>query len=192
VVLRGHEGVASVALSPDGRWVASSSYFLLPQDVVRVSDLRTGKVVWTLPGQARAEFSPDGRWLVTGGDECRVWEVGSWRLARVIPRAPGTGAVRHATFSPDGRALAVAAAPGVVRLVDPLSGRERATLAGPDTKEIQLLRFSRDGTHLAGVCSRAGVRVWDLRRIRESLAKLGLDWAHEGAPPGPEAGPARR
>jgi hypothetical protein len=37
--------------------------------------------------------------------------------------------------------------------------------------------FSPDGTHLVATHSAfQGLSVWDLRRIREQLAGLGLDW----------------
>jgi hypothetical protein len=47
--------------------------------------------------------------------------------------------------------------------------------------------FSPDGSHLVAThVEFKGIYVWDLRRIREQLAGLGLDWE---APPYPPAAP---
>ena len=78
---------------------------------------------------------------------------------------------------------------GRVRLVDPDSGREVATLdAGTGSSaSFFCLAFSPDGTQLAAGRDHI-IHLWDLRRIREQLAALGLDW---DAPPYPPAGPDR-
>jgi WD40 repeat protein len=76
----------------------------------------------------------------------------------------------------------------VVRLVDPRTGQERATLDitnGPIT--VGQMAFSPDGSQLIIVYVREGLRVWDLRKVRERLASMGLDWV---APPYPPAGAA--
>jgi tetratricopeptide (TPR) repeat protein len=74
---------------------------------------------------------------------------------------------------------------GRVRLVDPDSGRELAMLdAGTGSlANFFCLSFSPDGAKLAAGRDHI-VHVWDLRRIREQMATIGLDW---GAPPIPVA-----
>jgi WD40 repeat protein len=88
-------------------------------------------------------------------------------------------------FSRDGRLLAIDDA-GRVRLVDPDSGREVATLdAGTGSlANFFCMAFSPDGTHLAAGRDHM-IHLWDLRRIRAQLAGLGLDW---DAPPYPPPG----
>src|SRR5262249_40000830 len=80
----GHEDAKQVAIDPQGRWVAASSY---GDSGVRVWDLRTRELVKKVrdTGQFLA-FSPDGRWLVTSApDEYHFWTVGSWEAGLTIP-----------------------------------------------------------------------------------------------------------
>jgi WD40 repeat protein len=192
VRLTGHKGSTNqLAVSPDGRWVAAKTWWDVP-DKLRVSDVRSGELVWTYPVNTPGEFSPDSRWLATGGDACRVWETGTWRLERTIPSPPGLGAVTYAAFAPDGLALAVAHEGRVVRLVDARSGGELATLPAPDLPAVVRLRFSPDGGRLACVVDAVGVQLWDLRRLRARLAEVGLDWDLPAYPPEPAPAPPLR
>jgi serine/threonine protein kinase/WD40 repeat protein len=182
IKLRGHTGSGYwLAASPDGRWIANISYWDFP-DKVRVSDLRTGKVVWSYPQAKSVSFSPDSRWLATGGDSCRVWEIGTWDRERMVPAPPGLGAVIHAAFAPDGRSLAIAYETRVVRLVDFPSFEEMATLPAPDLPGASRLTFSADGAYLACSIEKVGTQLWDLRGIRAKLEELNLDW-HPGSDP---------
>src|SRR5262249_30186747 len=111
----------------------------------------------------------------------------SWRPGPAIQLSAGfyDGAM---AFARHGRLFAIDDG-GRVRLVEPDTGREVATLdpgTGPSGHFFSLA-FSSDGTRLA-----AGrdpiLPLWDLRRIREHLAARGLDW---DAPPSPPPGPDR-
>ena len=66
--------------------------------------------------------------------------------------------------------------------VEVATGRELARFEDPEML-AGLARFTPDGTRLV-VQAPNGLRVWDLRRVRRELAKLGLDW---DAPPFPQA-----
>jgi tetratricopeptide (TPR) repeat protein len=115
-------------------------------------------------------FSPDGRWLMTTTLPCRLWTVGTWHEARQIG---GEGRC----FSPDGRLVVVVDATRIIRLVEIESGRTVARLESPDLGEVYSASFSPDGSRLV-VSSNDGpaVHVWDLRAIRRTLARMGLDW----------------
>jgi eukaryotic-like serine/threonine-protein kinase len=164
--------VRYIAISPDGRWVATGSH-----------NSREGVKVWTLPGgrlekhfpnkggYANAIFSPDGRWLACGlGNQLTLWTVGDWREG---PRVEG-GAL---SFSPDGRLLAIAAPAGSVRLVEVATGRLVAALEDPQQSRAWNGIFSPDASRLivANDDNRA-THVWDLRAIRQKLAMMDLDW----------------
>ena len=71
-----------------------------------------------------------------------------------------------------------------MRLLRAGTWEELASLPAP--KLLRQPCFSPDGTQLALPGEKSGVELWDLRRLRQSLADLGVDW--EGAPilPRPE------
>jgi hypothetical protein len=70
-------GVTSVAISPDGRWVAAGSLDM----VVRIWDVNTGALVERLRGHKDSvysvAFSPDGRGLVSGSldKSLKYWDI---------------------------------------------------------------------------------------------------------------------
>ena len=169
-----------VAVSPDGRWVATGSHGDQDGHVWRVSD---GRKVADLPAGSYAKpvFSADGRWLMTKGPPCQLWEVGPWTRARTI------GGEGH-DFTPDGRAVLVQDADRVLRLVESATGQTLARFESPDLCTVIYATFSPDGSRLV-VTTHDGpaVHIWDLRAIRRKLAEMGLDWA---APAYPDADPA--
>jgi WD40 repeat protein len=173
----GQKALASVEVSPDGRWVVSTSQF---GDDIVVWDARSGEPVkfWPhFPGvQGHARFGPDG-WLVTTvGPDYRLIETGSWQCRRTIPKKGGGDLLGPAAFSDDGKVLAAADAPDEVKLFDPNTGRVYATLSVPGGLRLGSLCYSPDGSRLAVNTADDLVHVWDLRRIRQRLAAMSLDW----------------
>src|SRR5262249_6700213 len=75
-----HSQVRYVALSADGRWLATGPW---RGQSLRVWEVATGEIAWELPCDAGwAAFSPDGRWLATGTEkEYRLWHTGTWQPA---------------------------------------------------------------------------------------------------------------
>jgi WD40 repeat protein len=176
-----HPGFNQCPISPDGRFVATATW--KGQDV-KLWEVATGRLAWQWPcDSAFVAFSPDSRWLAVAqfpGRECRFWHVGSWRSGPTIELPAGFyGAM---AFAHHGRLFAIDDG-GRVRLVDPDSGRELATLdAGTGSSaHFFCMAMSPDGTQVAAGRDHI-IHLWDLRRIREHLAALGLDW---DAPPFP-------
>jgi serine/threonine protein kinase/WD40 repeat protein/tetratricopeptide (TPR) repeat protein len=173
VMLAPHSDVRWVAVSPDGRWVATASHESSSE--VKVWEAETGKLARDLfAGQGQhVAFSPDGHWLAASGDGVRLWEVGSWRQ-RWRLEAPARIPV---AFSADSKMLAFETGYGVVRLVDSETGREWARLIDPDQERAGGLTFTPDGTQLLTTTTDGpAVHAWDLRAIRAGLAEMGLDW----------------
>jgi Tfp pilus assembly protein PilF len=86
-------------------------------------------------------------------------------------------------FSKDGRMLAIAHSGQNVRLIDPDSAKEIATLSAPDPQIIMDLCFNEDGSLLAAATGHQQIQLWDLREIRRQLATMGLDWDLPPYPP---------
>lgn len=172
-----------IAISPNGRWIATSPWQGSSQ--VKIWDSRTGKLVQEQPTSLFTwlDFSPDGRWLVGGSNVYRFWEVGSWRPGPVLARPPGSATPAPLDFTRNGRLMAIAASSTLVRLIDTATQHEIASLEAPDATVVLWLRFSPDGSKLAVVWSDGTIGMWDLLRIRQRLAKLGLDWNLPPYPP---------
>jgi WD40 repeat protein/tetratricopeptide (TPR) repeat protein len=171
------EDCRTVAVSPNGEWLATGSHVTggiqiwRVRDAEHVTDLAIG-------GLGGVHFSPDGKWLMTTSSPCRLWAVDTWKEAQ---RFDGDGLC----FSPDGRLLVAQDASKVLNLVETETGRRLAGLESPDLCAAQWVTFSPDGSRLA-VTTNDGpvpaVHVWDLRAVRRHLAGMGLDW---DAPPLP-------
>jgi serine/threonine protein kinase/WD40 repeat protein len=172
--------VRYTSISPDGRFVATGSHG--GEAGLKVWETEHGKVVKELPlgFMAHALFSPDGRWLAaTGRDGGRILTVGTWEEGATVHWSEA-----GAAFAPDGNLLAVETGQGVIRLLDPATGREKARLEDPRQDLAGWLGFTPDGTRLVALSGDGkAIHVWDLQGIRAELARLGLDW---DAPPYPE------
>jgi WD40 repeat protein len=180
VVLGRHPRIGRIAQSPDGNWVATATYRGAPGSTVQVWDARTGKAAGELAtgqgsGDAFLAFSADSRWLVTAaGKRYSFWQTGTWqRLDAIRYDGPAFGSV---AFSQDGTLLALSHARRTVQLLDAASRRELAQLTVSGSEQGYGFRFNRDGTQLVMHGDSQLIQVWDLRRLREELAALGLDW----------------
>jgi serine/threonine protein kinase/WD40 repeat protein/tetratricopeptide (TPR) repeat protein len=174
-------------VSPDGQWVATSSFDVWEGVGAKVWEAGSGRHVVDLPVVAPGslEFSPDGKWLVTNGGGFRIWEVGTWREG---PTLGGPAEDCGFAFSPDGKLLALGDEPGLVRLVAPDMGKELARLTAREMTRLSPQCFTPDGGQLIAIGRESQVlHIFDLRALREQLAELGLDW---DAPPLPSAPPA--
>ena len=177
-----HDRAVFISMSADGAWVATGTH---SGTGIRVSNAKTQELEIELPidFDGTSAFSPDGRWLATvTSSECRLWSVGSWQPG---PRFAAIG--RHAAFSPDSGLLAVETDRGIVTLFRPDTGQSIAILESPNQDGLQWLGFSPDGGQLVmATTDNDSIRVWDLRRIREQLVPLGLDWRYPALPPLPD------
>jgi WD40 repeat protein/class 3 adenylate cyclase len=136
VIHTSRSGVTSLAVSPDGRLLASGD----SAGVIHFHDLRTwkptGETVRLLGSvsQQALVFSPDGGTLAaataTGGDRANLYRIdvasrtskviGSWPS---IPASAGPLRFTHMAFSPDGSRIAVAVATSTPPLPVPVGER---------------------------------------------------------------------
>lgn len=175
ILLDGHAHLGFVAITPEGRWVATGSW---QGAGVKIWDAQSGELVRELPipGTASVLFSPDGKWLVTStGADCCFWEGNTWELRHRIRRDRAGNLPASMAFTRHGELLALTISRHVIQLVDPTTGRQVATLEAPHLSHIAWLGFDWTGGRLVAVTNEL-VQIWDLRLARENLAEMKLDW----------------
>lgn len=106
-LLRGHTStVYEIALSPNGRWIASSS----SDETMTLWDASTGNLVSSLNGHnngvACVAFSPDGLQLALGGadNRMRLWEAKSCLSSSEVQGWRG-GEVKKLAYTLDGQSV---------------------------------------------------------------------------------------
>jgi tetratricopeptide (TPR) repeat protein len=109
---------------------------------------------------------------MTAGDSGRLYATGTWKPGPQL--GPGTPYDSTTDLAVLGQTN------GIYRLVELATGRELAKLEDPEQNSGPAA-FTADGARLV-TSAKNGMRVWDLRRIREGLMELNLDW---DAPPFP-------
>ncbi len=163
-----HRRVASVALSPDGQWLATAAIDVEP---LRIWDLRSGALVREGPveGDLRLAFSPDGRWLAQFGLGIRLWESGTWRPGPTVSSIPRNSAVGDAAFSPDNRVLAVTGADSEIHLLAWPGLNSIGVLEAPRRLRLNRLMWSGDSSHLAATTMQGEIQVWNVTQLFHRL-----------------------
>ena len=186
--------VSTLALSPDGRWLAGASLSLETGDRdVRLWDVATGKLAQRLElpggeysGAVTMVFAGDSSRLVTAGrsgnvyksaGDVRLWDVATGKEIRAFNgHANWVGCV---ALTPDGRMLASGGSDRTLRLWEVASGKERGRIVGHEASVFSL-DFSPDGRLLAAASREAPVFIWDAYTLEKPKA-AGVRLGKEGS-----------
>lgn|GEM_PF-5224921 len=182
------EVVQAVALSQDGRWLATGGERLRlwarvdggwRNAVVRDRRFKVWHNARTLA------FSPDGKWLVgamgeswANRSEMELWEVPTLERREDFPAGPGD--VVTLTFSPDGNHVVAGCWNGLIRAWELASAREVETGMRVEGFVTELVFSPDDPEVFAMVASDRTVRLWNFRTREQLVAMHGPDrqiWA---------------
>jgi WD40 repeat protein len=150
-----------VAVSPDGRFLASGSSEGTVQLLrLRPREARGRRVLEHTDEVTALAFGADGRWLASGAEDGTVEVLdlrdGSHRRLG-LPWDP----VRSLAFGPDGRTLAAGSEDRIARLWDVSTGEPRRL--GRHEGAVRAVAFAPEGAEVAsGGGLGDGVRRWDL------------------------------
>lgn len=165
-LVRHETSLTSVAVSPDGRTIATTSGWV---GTIKLWSTESGRLKHTLGGAPDqtswhgdavqdADFDPEGTTLaVAHGKRLDLWELrGRPRRRRSVE---GDGTLEACSFSPDGRFVALALDDGAIRIVEARTGATRAVWSGHRERAMDVA-WTRDGDAVIS-CSLDGyAKLW--------------------------------
>ena len=154
--------VASLALTPDGKCLATADF----DGNIHLWQVRQGKQLLTFQGHTNwvtsVSFSPDGQTLVSGSYDTTVklWDVGTGICLGTFTGHPM--GVYSVAFSPDGQTLVSGSSDRTVKFWHLHHDKCIKTLTG-HTSEIYSVAFSPDGQTVASGSADNTIKLWDIR-----------------------------
>ncbi|HEY7313710.1 MAG TPA: protein kinase [Gemmataceae bacterium] len=166
--------VTRVALSPDGRQLASACY----DGTFQIWDAHTRRKLHTLEQQmARGRavlvrgmaYSPDSRYLALARHDgsVRVWDALREQPLHILEGHKGPA--WQVAFSPDSRTLASAGSDKSVRLWDLTSGTAIRVFS-EHPAAVKGVAFRPDGRSVLAACEDGTVKVWDRDTGRQTFS----------------------
>jgi WD40 repeat protein len=180
--------ILSLAFSPDGKRIASSS--IDRDNSFVVWETKTGAVVQTIRGHTshihKLKYSPNGKVIASSdtGGVVKLWDAETFAELRSFPAHPAT--VTGLAFSPDGAQFASAGQDGTIRLWETDTGTRAAEFRG-HYGATMTVAYSPDGKYLASGGYDNTVRLWDRATGRERLTLRGhtdMVWSVSFSPDG--------
>jgi WD40 repeat protein len=186
-VARGHEVhrfpcqevVCSIAFSPDGKSIATTS-----GEELRIWEASSGRELRRFTGQHNTiravAFAPDGKMLASSGNggTLQLWDM---QTGREIRRVPGlSGLLPPVAFAPDGKSFAAGDTTGI-RLWDLAIGQDVPQFPPLPNGPIDALCFGADGRTIA-FSRENDVVVWSLENHQTIKERSFKSWIFATAP----------
>jgi len=146
--------------NPEGNLIAVSG----EDNIVTLLEISSGRILNSLTGHhievSSAAFGPDGKYLITKSkSEYILWEVESGKLMLEIPAPQGDTRILGASFSQDGKDIAVVNQDREISIFEIKSGRQKLTFQ--PGLDVLAISFNPDGTQLAGTGREVYAAMWD-------------------------------
>ena len=182
-VFEGHrDAIYSLALSPDGKILATGSY----DQKIKLWNVETGKEIRTLSGHNGCvyglAFRPDGKILASASADrtVKLWDVTSGQRRDTFSQPLKEQFA--VAFSADGKKLAAGGADNRIRVWEISESAAETTNPILESKfahegAILNLVFSSDGKKLLSSADDRTVKVWDFAEMKELLLlEKQTDW----------------
>lgn len=181
--------VLGVAISPDGKIVASRSTSAFGPGNIKLWDMETGRLIQTISDFSKKSgdavvFSPQGDLIASvDGSSVRIWEVLSGRLIHNVDTNK-EGDLYSLEFSPNGKTIVAVGEYKNIIFLDVESGRLGRGFSAQDASPVYRATFSPDGKTIASApidlfksYKTHAIRLWDV----ESGALLKTFEGHPGS-----------
>ena len=163
--LRGHtDSVRSVALSADGKTLASGSW----DNAIGLWDVAAGKRLRLIHTASAGTvlsvaWSADGKALASGSKDktIRLWDVATGKPLG-LPFTGHTGTVYSVVSSADGKTLASGSGDNTIILWDVTTGKQLGSPLTGHTGTVRSVALSADGKTLASGSDDNTIRLWDI------------------------------
>ncbi len=171
--LEGHQGIFSMAFSPDGTRIVSGG----TEKTLTIWDAETGEEVRTFgghPGIVKCvAFSPKGKRIASNcqRNTLKLWDAETGQLIRDFHPHNSSLGTTFVAFSPDGRHL-VGGRMGSLDLWDTTTGEIIRTFNG-HSNFVSCVAFSPDGKTIVSGSGDSTLKLWDVETGRETMTFRG-------------------
>ncbi|MBD2496359.1 serine/threonine-protein kinase [Nostoc sp. FACHB-280] len=156
------KSVVSVAISPDGKTIASSGE---GERIINMWNIATGKEILTLNGHSQkvnaVAISPNGKTLVSGSDDktIKVWNLTTGKIVYTLEGH--TDSIQALAISPNGKTLVSGSDDNTLKIWNLGTGKLIRTLKGHKFW-VRSVAISPDGRNLASGSFDKTIKLWHL------------------------------